>query len=333
MEKLLTIVIPTYNMEELLDRCLSSLIINNKILFEQLEVLVVIDGAKDNSSQIAHRYQDKYPNTFRVIDKENGNYGSCLNRGFNEAQGLYTRTLDADDWFFTKALEDFMTKLNNLQEYPDLIITNYSLEKGGSSKTVICNYETNHSVHLVGKDFLPEGIVYSIHTATYKTEILRNINLDEKISYTDVEVNYLTIDKIKTYLLFTDIVLYRYFIGREGQTVSLSSYIKNIQHVETVLNRFLSENKSLTEKDTFIHKIRTTLPLISIYYKLNIARKTKDQEYANFLDFHKKVTTIPALKRSVFSIKYAKIHYVKIWNVIPFAFSPLFKILYGLKER
>ena len=90
MNKILTIIIPTYNMEKYLRRCLDSLIIDEEGM-KQLEVLVINDGSKDSSSQIAHEYQDKYPDTFRVIDKENGNYGSCINRGLKEATGKYVK--------------------------------------------------------------------------------------------------------------------------------------------------------------------------------------------------------------------------------------------------
>ena len=79
MEKILTVVVPTYNMEQYLDRCLTSLIIDDDKM-ALLEVLVVNDGSKDRSSEIAHSYEARYPDTFRVIDKENGNYGSCINR-------------------------------------------------------------------------------------------------------------------------------------------------------------------------------------------------------------------------------------------------------------
>ena len=97
MDKILTVIIPTYNMEELLPRCLDSFLIKDKKLMQQVEVLVVNDGSKDNSSSIAHRYEKLYPHTFRVIDKENGNYGSCVNRGLQEATGKYVKVLDADD--------------------------------------------------------------------------------------------------------------------------------------------------------------------------------------------------------------------------------------------
>lgn len=83
-------------MEKYLRRCLNSLIIDEEGM-KQLEVLVINDGSKDSSSQIAHEYQNKYPDTYRVIDKENGNYGSCVNKGIVKATGKYFKILDADD--------------------------------------------------------------------------------------------------------------------------------------------------------------------------------------------------------------------------------------------
>ena len=86
MNKTLTIIIPSYNMEKYLDRCLSSLIIDDGLM-DLLEALIINDGSKDRTSEIGHQYETKYPGTFRVIDKENGHYGSCINRGLTEAKG------------------------------------------------------------------------------------------------------------------------------------------------------------------------------------------------------------------------------------------------------
>ena len=123
MEKILTIVIPTYNMESYLRKCLDSLIIDDKDLFERLEVLVINDGSKDASSAIAHEYQDKYPHVIRVIDKENGHYGSCVNQGLKEASGVYFRILDADDWFDTETFTNFISLLLTLDV--DLVVTDF----------------------------------------------------------------------------------------------------------------------------------------------------------------------------------------------------------------
>ena len=116
MSKILSVIVPTYNMERYLDKCLGSLIINNEMLFQRLEVLVIIDGATDQSSAIAHSYQARYPEVFIVVDKTNGNYGSCINMGLDLATGKYIKVLDADDSFDTKSLEGYLKFLQSVDE-------------------------------------------------------------------------------------------------------------------------------------------------------------------------------------------------------------------------
>ena len=117
MQKLLSIVVPTYNMEKYLPRCLDSLLLSEDEM-SKMEVLVINDGSRDSSLQIAQEYENLYPQTFRVIDKENGNYVSCVNRGLQEASGKYIKILDADDSFSNEVFDDFISYLK--QEDVDL---------------------------------------------------------------------------------------------------------------------------------------------------------------------------------------------------------------------
>ena len=96
MEKQISIIIPTCNMERYISQCLESLLIPN---LSDVEILVINDGSKDRSSDIAHDYERRFPESIRVIDKPNGHYGSCINRGLKEATGRYIKVLDADDSF------------------------------------------------------------------------------------------------------------------------------------------------------------------------------------------------------------------------------------------
>ena len=121
MGKILTIVIPTYNMEKYLDKCLSSLIMPRNM--DDLEVLIVNDGSKDSSLQIARRYEALYPQTFIVIDKDNGNYGSCINCGLKNASGKYFKVLDADDSYNTENLCNYLDFLRYLDI--DLIMSDF----------------------------------------------------------------------------------------------------------------------------------------------------------------------------------------------------------------
>ena len=95
-QKILTIVVPVYNMEDCLNRCLDSLLISSQELMQMLEVIVVNDGSTDGTSALAHSYEARFPGVFFVIDKENGNSGSCINAALAVATGKYFRQLDAE---------------------------------------------------------------------------------------------------------------------------------------------------------------------------------------------------------------------------------------------
>ena len=171
-------------MEKYLHRCLDSLIIDEEGM-KQLEVLVINDGSKDSSSQIAHEYQDKYPDTYRVIDKENGNYGSCINRGLKEATGKYVKVLDADDWFDNKSFAKYVVYLNSID--CDMILTSFNRvdSDGNIIKSTIWEINENNMFPV---EYLPL-VNIEMHAITYKTELLHSINYcqTEGISYTDTE--------------------------------------------------------------------------------------------------------------------------------------------------
>jgi len=125
--KVLSVIVPTYNVEAYIGKCLDSLIVNR----EDLEVLVIIDGSKDKSCEIAKTYQDKYPSIFKIIEKENGHYGSCVNVGLSLAQGKYVKILDADD-FFNK--DNFSSYLDFAADSDaDLLLSDSGVLKNGES--------------------------------------------------------------------------------------------------------------------------------------------------------------------------------------------------------
>lgn len=188
MDKILTLVIPTYNMEKYLRRCLDSIIIDDKELFDHLEVLVINDGSKDSSSAIAHDYQDKYPNVFRVIDKENGNYGSCVNRGLKEASGKYIKILDSDDYFNKEAFSGYLDCL--MSNDVDLVITDFVQVNGNGNRINTITYDIPHGVKTdVSLCNVKKLERLEMHGITYRKKIL--IDMDyrqtEGISYTDQE--------------------------------------------------------------------------------------------------------------------------------------------------
>jgi len=248
MNKLLSVIVPTYNMQDYLQRCLDSLILNDEALMEQLEVLVINDGSKDNSSAIAHEYQDKYPDTFRVIDKENGNYGSCINRGLAEAQGKYIKVLDADDWFENSELEAFQKELMNVNV--DLVLTDYQIVsfEGHTIQSMCYAMPIREAFDFQG--FTDPGVYFAMHSLTYRTEMLHRIDYKqtEGISYTDTEWVYYPQHGVQTciYLPFN---IYRYVVGREGQTMDPKVIAKSIGQYDKLLRAMIEYADNLSEAD------------------------------------------------------------------------------------
>lgn len=234
MQKLLTIVVPTYNMQDYLHRCLDSLIVKPRLM-DCLEVLVINDGSKDNSSVIAHEYEANYPNTFHVIDKENGNYGSCVNRGLAEAKGKYIKILDADDWFDTKEFEKYLIGLNDVES--DLVLTRYNIVDAETLEASL-GYSPRleeGKVYRFNACSLNEVGVYMMHAVTYRVGLIRSIKYSqtEGISYTDTEWTYNPLFAVETMTYF-DCVVYQYLVGREGQTMDPKVRIKSINQYETI---------------------------------------------------------------------------------------------------
>ena len=254
MNKTLTVVIPTYNMEKYLEKSLTSLIVDDKLM-QNLEVLIVNDGSKDRSSEIGHDFQNHYPQTFRVIDKENGNYGSCINVGLKEARGKYIKILDADDSFETSNFQEVLGKLDELDV--DMVITNFETidENGTVGKVVSRKLSPNKilSIEECGNELSTQPAV-AMHATIYKTENLRNIRYHqtEGISYTDEEWMFLPITTVKT-LYYIDMIVYLYLVGREGQTVNISIVSKNWRHNYIGICNELDERLSLAPETKQIY--------------------------------------------------------------------------------
>lgn len=243
MEKLLTVVIPTYNMEKLLNRCLDSLILPTPLM-KLMEIIVVIDGATDHSSEIAHVYSEKFPDIFIVIDKENGNYGSCINAALSIASGRYFRILDADDEFNVQGLIELLPRMQSLESEVDMLITNYSIlyDKNSQEIFIKSNLKSNIILSFNDLDFWKSGnsSIVAMHAITYRTKLLKDIDFKQQtgISYTDTEFVFIPMLYVQSVIIF-DICLYRYHMGREGQTVTMIPSKKRTEQYYQVALRLL----------------------------------------------------------------------------------------------
>lgn len=242
--KALTIIVPAYNMERYLDACCRSVVVPDDLM-PRLEVLVVNDGSTDKTSEIAHSFERRYSGTFRVIDKPNGHYGSCVNCGIAEAKGEFVKLLDADDTYdtaeFTILLKFLVEGLaNGALGGIDLVLTDYCIvDKRGKMLRVVSF--GGDAAAAFGVDESIEGRCCSA-MCVFRTRMLRDIGYRQTdgILYTDLEWGtfpMLGVRKIK----YLPIVVYRYFQGREGQSISAAVAGSRSGDLERVLSRMVDE--------------------------------------------------------------------------------------------
>ena len=239
----LTIIVPAYNLQDFLPKCLNSLLRHRNA--GKTEILIVNDGSTDDTLKVAKTFEEASPGVVRVIDKPNGGHGSTINRGIEEAKGAYTRIIDGDDWVIPEELArqiDFLER-----DGVDLMLTYGKHEYANRPDlTDIMLYPMldddrvyeMHELMLPLFGFDTYGPVLS--TSTYRTSCLReaNFKLSENKPYVDMEFNAFALRCVET-VISHDLDIYRYFIGREGQTVQRAAWQKHHRNHRYIINNIL----------------------------------------------------------------------------------------------
>lgn len=243
MKKVLSVIIPTYNMAALLPRCLDSLVRAQHA--DLLDVLVVNDGSKDDSLSVACEWQNRYPEIIHVIDKPNGNYGSTINAGLPAAKGKYVKVLDSDDWFDTEALDMLLENLQ--QKDADMVITHFT-QRWPRGVCEVVRYNTmGKEPYTYGQVYNLDGVLkdgyirfFLMHAITYRTELLRGIGYrqSEGISYTDTEWACFPTFHAQT-ICFLDLNVYQYNLDRDGQTMAPEVIMKCLPQLDKVNDSML----------------------------------------------------------------------------------------------
>ena len=238
MDKVLTISVAAYKVENYIETLLDSIIEADRQ--SEIEVLVINDGSTDKTLEIAGRYEAGYPDTIRVIDKENGGHGSTVNRGIKEAKGKYFKTIDGDDWVEPEGLRKLVDHLKSSDA--DMVLTDYRecYTETGTTKDIKREKTRQAIPQGETKDWTKTADKcerIQMHMVSFKTAILRenNIRLDEHCFYVDLEYVCFTLPYIKT-VEYPDIMVYQYRLGRPGQSMTSESLRKNYeQHIRVNL--------------------------------------------------------------------------------------------------
>lgn len=246
--KLLSVIIPCYNSQDYMKYCIESLLPGG----DDVELLIVNDGSKDKTAEIAEWYAKEYPSIVKAIHQENGGHGEAVNTGIKNATGLYLKVVDSDDWVDTRAyfkiLEAIKSFVKN-QNYVDMIISNFVYEKENTKFKKVMKYD----------NVLPEGKIFTwddigtfrkgqyilMHSVIYRTGVLKEcgLALPKHTFYVDNLFVYLPLEYVKK-IFYINVEFYRYLIGREDQSVNEKVMIKRIDQ-QIKVNKLMIEKVDL----------------------------------------------------------------------------------------
>ena len=246
--KLISFIIPAYNSESYLHQAVDSLLVAG----DRVEIIIVNDGSKDQTSKIAHAYQAKFPSIVRAVDQENAGHGGAINTGLRHASGLYFKVIDSDDWVDQVSLIKLLDTLTTHQQEGksiDLYITNFVYEHV-SDQT---QYERDYSENFPNERIfqwhqVKKGFKYSktllMHALIYRTQVLKDINfeLPKHTFYVDNLVSYIPLPYVK-HIYYMKLPLYRYFIGRSDQSITFKNITSRYQQqilVQSIMTKAYS---------------------------------------------------------------------------------------------
>lgn len=230
MNKVLSVVIPSYNVEQYLEQTLQSFL--DKEILNEIEVLIVDDGSQDATAAIGKKYEQLYPESFRLISKENGGHGSTINRGIGECTGKYFKVVDGDDWVNTGDFRKLVRLLADCDA--DYVVTNYYEVNDRTGEKTARTYEQLEGVTLFTE--VVEKAQPSMHSLVFKSSILKEnqIHLDEHSFYVDVEYILYPVPYVRTAAYF-DLYVYMYRLAQATQSVSMQGFRKHIQnHMDVI---------------------------------------------------------------------------------------------------
>lgn len=239
--KLLSVAVPCYHSQAYMSKAIETLLSGG----EEMEILIVDDGSKDETADIADDYQRRYPSVVRAIHQENGGHGDAVMTGLKNATGRYFKVVDSDDWVDEDSLGRVLAQLRTFVQQKndvDMLICNYVYDKVGVKHKHVMQYR--HAVP-VGRVFgwdetrFRLGEYLLMHSVIYRTKLLRECKLDlpKHTFYVDELYVYQPLPRVQK-MFYMDENLYHYFIGRDDQSVHEDVMIRRIDQALRV-NRML----------------------------------------------------------------------------------------------
>lgn len=249
--KIITFAIPCYNSAAYMEKCIESLLPGG----EDVEIIIVNDGSKDDTGRIADDYASRYPGIVKAIHQENGGHGEGVNAGLRNASGMYYKVVDSDDWLDVPGMLTVIGTLSELEQKgtaPDMMICNYVYEHTSD--------DTSHTVNY--RNVLPQNRIFGwddvgsfrpsqyllMHSVIYRTGLLREcgLALPKHTFYVDNLFVYKPLPNVRT-MYYMNIDLYRYFIGRDDQSVNEQVMLRRIDQ-QLYVNKLMIDASTSIER-------------------------------------------------------------------------------------
>lgn len=280
--KYISFAIPSYNSEAYMERAVDSILKGG----EDVEIIIVNDGSKDRTSEIAHRYEEQYPTIVRAVDQVNGGHGEAVNTGLAYAQGKYFKVVDSDDWVDEDALMKILKVLKDFEadeQQVDMLIANYVYEKEGMEHKKVIHY----------KNVLPENEIFGwndvkrfhlgqyilMHSVIYRTDFLKlcQLKLPKHTFYVDNIYVYYPLPHVRK-IYYIDVDFYRYYIGREDQSVNEKVMIGRVDQQIFVTKSMIDmyELKNVTNKKLRQYMLNYLAIMMTVSSILLIRSKKKE---------------------------------------------------------
>ncbi len=247
---LMSVAVPCYNSEAYMEHCIETLLHTAP----DVEIILVNDGSSDGTGAVCDRYAAAYPERVVAIHQENGGHGEGVNQGIRHARGIYYKVVDSDDWVNEEAMIALLNKLRALREEGkvlDMAVANYVYEHAAD--------QTTHTVRY--KNVFPEDRIFTwedcgkfhlwqylmMHSLYFRTKLLRDCGLElpKHTFYVDNLYIYVPLPYVR-HMIYLNLDIYRYYIGREGQSVTEAIITRRIDQ-QRLVTRLAAESHCLSD--------------------------------------------------------------------------------------
>lgn len=235
----LSIIVPVYNSEKTVEKCLSTL---SRQTLDGIEIIVINDGSTDKSPSIIEKYAKKFPNKIKYISRENKGIGFTRNEGIKIASGEFLGFVDSDDYITLDMFEKLYKKV--ITENADIAICNYMIVDDNNNQTkVFVDIPGNTS--LQDKPEIINSIDFAPWNKIYKKTLFKDIHFPEKLKYEDLNTIIKVFSKAKKIVKLDDYCYY-YLSNLSGETTTIDNKIFDIFLIlDDLLKYFSNSDKKI----------------------------------------------------------------------------------------